>query len=175
MWAATGGGGAAVERSPEEGAFSFLAFLDVERRRRRAILLPIAERASPTSRSVPRIETVRKPAVTVGEIDTLADEMSWICLRPDPARPTTCPAMSSGMNMDRVVFSWATLAIALSRVVERIWIGTGTPVEGVVVGALAFPFPFVGLAGLGFAAAAGEEEGALAVEGVGLDSKAVRR
>ena len=44
-----------------------------------------------------------------------------------------------------------------------------------MVGALAFPFPFVDLAGLGFAAAADEEEGALAVGRMDLDSNRSRR
>lgn len=103
----TGGGGAEVMGLPEEGALSFLAFFLGERRRRRANLFPIAVSASPTSRSVPRIVTRRQLAVTVGETETLAPEMSWTCFRPEPARPTTCPAWSSEIDSEAVVFSWA--------------------------------------------------------------------
>ena len=108
--------------------------------------------------------------MTVGETETLAPDMSWTCLRPEPACLTTWPAWSSIIDRVVVVFSGTTL----DRVVEQIVCGAGVPVAG-MVGALAFSF-FVGLArlGLGVAGAEGEAEGGLAAGRGGFDSSAAR-
>ena len=89
----TMGGGAEVKTlSPREGALSFLDSFLGEQRWRQASLFPMAVRASPTSRSVPRIVMRRQLAVMVGETKTLAPEILWTCFRPVLACPTTWPA-----------------------------------------------------------------------------------
>ena len=139
---------------------------------RRAKCLPMTVRASPTSRLEPLAETTYAPETKCGETDILVWDISWIWRRPVPSRLIRCPASSSGMDMETVIFSTG----ATCRVVERM-LTEGIIVADDVVGAVDFAFlGALAFLGAGPAVGPGAEEGVGAAVGSGgLDSSALSR